>query len=300
MVLERSLVKIHIFQQRLQFISSLLTSPKFYRALNNVFSDPSKLDRTLGTLCYLALFVSAILKKYPKFRRKIQEVVVYLERLTAVFYNRTIQRFKLKHGLFEISENDLSPTLKDDEIPPKIANIAATLGDFSSYISDIRIFNRGFSIPGCIADMLEASSLLKCGNVYDFISTWCISLYQPAETIAFLFDHNWLLRGRQGNNCLWWYAVSTRLWFVWVVAELGKVSLAILRKRGRHIPKSQFIEFIEHLATLPLCVHWSLEDGWLSPLSVGFFGTLAGGLTTIDMWKDICRDLGKKDLRNQL
>ncbi|TID18629.1 hypothetical protein CANINC_003879 [Pichia inconspicua] len=168
------------------------------------------------------------------------------------------------------------------------------LQSFSGYLTDIRIFNRGFSIPVCIAELLESNSLLKEKNYVDWLSTVSISLYQPLETIAFLFDHNWIFPDRKSNNCLWWYAVSTRFWFLWVILELSKLSHKILRSCGKGIENLEFVGLIEHLATLPLCVHWSLEEGCLDPIYVGFFGTIAGGLSTAFMWKDVWAHLLKE------
>lgn len=277
-------------QQRVKFFSSLIYNPKFYRILNTVISNPSKLDCTLGTLCYFTLFLSAMLKKYPQWKVALQKVW----RRILPFYYKLLAKFRVKTQL-----NHSSAHLKNSEVSTEVCKheesqksteeslerIEKVLKQFSGYITDIRIFNRGFSIPSCIADILEAGFLLKNKDYLNFVSTWCISLYQPLETIAFLFDHNWLLPGREGNNCNWWYAISTRFWFVWVVAEFSQLTYKlIVTKRGKNVEKEELIALIEHLATLPLCVHWSLEEGCLDDLKVGLLGTIAGGLSTLDMW----------------
>lgn len=280
-------------KQRVKFLSSLLFNPKFYRIISDVLNNPSKLDSTLGTLCYFSLFLSALIKKSPEIKDTIKKFWRYILKLINKFI-LIIEKYthlKLKLPDFGLTEN--YQTTKNKEIETHINdryNLKAykVLKTFSGYLTDIRIFNRGFSIPACIADIIEARSLLEKKDYLNYISTWCISLYQPLETIAFLFDHNWLLPDRETNNCDWWYAISTRFWFAWVVAEFSQLSYRlILVKKVGNIEKSELIEFIEHLATLPLCVHWSLENGCLNDFSVGLLGTIAGGLTTIDMWKTI-------------
>lgn len=283
---------LHKLTHRLKFLSSLLYNPKFYRTIADVVGDPSKLDMTLGTLCYSTLFISAILKRYPQIRQTLLKLYTRILILLNKCFSLTLNKTKYKS--YQVSMPKVS---KDNEIQKQVPSeqlekISATFKSFSSYLTDIRIFHRTFSIPSCIADILDSKEFLKDKDYLNFLSTWAISLYQPFETIAFLFDHNWLLPDRKTNNCLWWYAVSTRFWFFWVIAEFLQLSHKIICiQRGKNIEKEQFIGFIEHLATLPLCVHWSLEEGCLDDLYVGLFGTIAGGLSTFDMWKDVWRKI---------
>lgn len=281
---------INTIRQRIRFLASLSCSPKFYRIISDVVSDPGKLDSTLGTLCYSTLLLSAIIKKYPQIKNIVLQLHIQLIELLnkAILYGLSkIHRHDLKNRIMIKPIRNEKYAGKEGEVGETATKASIVLKDFSGYITDIRIFNRGFSIPGCIADILESGSLLKDKDYLNWVSTICISLYQPFETVAFLFDHNWLLPDRASNNCLWWYAVSTRFWFVWVLAEFGQLSHKILKNRGRNIERAEYIGFIEHLATLPLCFHWSLEEGCLDPLYVGFFGTIAGGISTLDMWRSV-------------
>lgn len=294
---KNSRTQLHTLQQRVKFLAGLFYNPRFYRIINDVFKDPSKLDLTLGTLCYSALFVSSVLGQAPRLRpifvKMFQQIKRSFFRLLLLFAKR-FKNKKYETELLKWAGKKEENQHKDKEVVPEgngsssVEKTAEFFKEFSNYLTDIRIFNRGFTIPGCIADILEAGALLKEKDYLNFVSTWCISLYQPFETIAFLFDHNWLLRDRAANNCNWWYAVSTRFWFVWVIAEFAQLSHKLfVVQRGRNMEKEEIIGFLEHLATLPLCVHWSLEDGCLSPLNVGLFGTIAGGLSTLDMWRDV-------------
>lgn len=286
-------------RNRVKFLSSLLVNPKFYRYINNVLSDPSVLDRSLGTLCYFMLFVSAIIKRYPKLKKVFSKVfnkvmIVYKQLLDRIIYqNQNLEKnIEIKETNNKVESLDGS---SDEEFTPFLQSIYNMTKNFSGYITDIRIFNRGFSVPGSIADLLEASQLLKDGDYLNYFSTVCISLYQPCETIAFMMDHNWLLPDRKANDPDWWYILSTKFWFVWVVAEFTQLGYKLfITKRGKNISKDEFIEFTEQLATLPLCVHWSSENGWLDDLLVGFFATIAGGLSTIDTWKDIIQKMSSE------
>lgn len=285
---ELKLKKIHTVQQRIKFLASLTYNAKFYRIISEVVSDPGKLDKTLGTLCYSALFLSTLIKRFPEIKRLAFRTYGNL----VTIWNKVIVHLFSRYHREDLCEKLIfKPINLDTEVDKERKTsqfkISQTLKSFSGYVSDIRIFNRGFSIPACIADILESGALLKDKRYLEWFSTICISLYQPFETIAFLFDHNWLLPDRKSNNCLWWYAVSTRFWFVWVISEFTKLGYKIVKSHGRGISSSELIVFIEHLATLPLCVHWSLEEGCLDPIYVGFLGTIAGGVSTMKMWKDV-------------
>lgn len=288
----RATHNLRSIQQRVKFLSSLIYDPKFYRIINTVISDPSKLDCTLGTLCYFTLLVGAVLNRYPQWKVVLQKlwsrILSLRHKLLSKVWGKT--QPKPSSEPLKTPEAETEKVCKYEESQKSMAEglerMEKILKQFSGYITDIRIFNRGFSIPSCIADVLEAGSLLQKKDYLGFVSTWCISLYQPLETIAFLFDHNWLLPGRERNNCNWWYAISTRFWFAWVVAEFSQLTYKLfITKRGKNVDKEELIAFIEHLATLPLCVHWSLEDGCLDDLKVGLLGTIAGGLSTFDIWR---------------
>lgn len=290
--------------QRVKFLSSLIYNPRFYRIISDVVSDPSKLDSTLGTLCYFTLFLSVIIKRYPHWKAQIWTIWIRvlalyntsLDRITAKAQNKGINLQFFRINPSKVKEFEKQPNAEESQNTGEQANrLGRVLKQFSGYISDIRIFNRGFSIPSCIADVLEAGSFLGEKDYLNFVSTWCISLYQPFETVAFLLDHNWLMPDREDNNCNWWYAVSTRFWFVWVIAEFSQLSHKLLvTKRCKNVEKTELITFLEHLATLPLCVHWSLEEGCLDEFSVGLFGTIAGGLTTLDLWRETWATIAKE------
>lgn len=282
--------KVHSVQSRVKFLASLTYNPKFYRIISDILSDPTKLDTTLGTLCYFSLFLGAVIKRYPNAKIPFLAYFVTSINKLLAFLSRKIYGEDKKKPLISVPiEGPPINSVEKDEIKKnQLERISKVLNDFSGYITDIRIFNRGFTIPAGIADIIEAKSLLKDKDYLNYISTWCISLYQPIETLAFLFDHNWLLPNKEDKNVNYWYALSTRFWFVWVVAEFVQVAHKILVvNRCKKFDKSELIAFIEHLATLPLCYHWSLEDGWLDDLNVGFFGTIAGGLTTYTIWNEV-------------
>ncbi len=285
----QTLKSVTTINNRLKFLAGLIINPKVYSAIGNVLSDPSKLDMSLGTLCYFALFLSAVLEKYPLIKSK---VFLILRKLLST-YNAFIARLsratkatKDFHRLETVTPAETSNLCTEWET--QLMKYAPMLRSLSSYLSDVRTFHRGFSIPSCIVDILESGALLKNNDIVNFISSICISLYQPFETVAFMFDHNWLFPLTANKDSTWWYVVSTRLWFVWVAAEFLQLGHRLfISQRGRGITKDELITFTEHFATIPLCVHWSLENGCLDDLWVGLLGTLAGGLSTFDMWKGI-------------
>lgn len=276
---------------RLKFLAGLIVNPKIYRDISTILSDPSKLDMTLGTVCYFALFVSALIKRYPDLRLKALQIWRKLLLAYNTIIDKISQITKIPKGL-NFLKASIPSEISKLEVSEKspLMKYAGMFNSMSTYLSDVRMFHRGFSIPGSIADILESTALLKDGDVINFISTICISLYQPFETVAFMYDHNWLFPLIENKNSTWWYVVSTRFWFVWVAVEFLQLGNRIfIKQRGENVTKGELISFTEHLATIPLCMHWSLEDGCLDDLWVGLLGTIAGGLSTMDLWNEFIK-----------
>lgn len=197
------------------------------------------------------------------------------------------------------------------ELTKSELHLSTTLKALSRYLSDVRMFYRGFQIPDSIAGLLSApSQLWGEGQYIDLLSTISICLYQPMETTAFLLDKAWLLPSPEGpEKCEWWYLTSTKLWFFWVVVELGhsvidtvkelkgdmkckgRPSIHLLLRAMGNLDQKKWVVLLEHLATIPLCIHWSLPEGCLDDLQVGLFGTLAGGLSTTLIWSEVWKKL---------
>lgn len=342
--------KLELIDQRVRFLAHLLVSPKFYEIISEPLKNMSQLDSSLGTLCYASLFVGAVITKFPQFRDLVDVLQPKILKLVKSVILKLVERILLglKLGVVNSSKlikgNDkikgLALTFEDvinkalhkvgqwdnlnekgspvavpkSEMTATEAHVSKTLTSFSRYISDVRMFYRGFQIPDSIIGLLTApGEMLPKGAYIDLISTISICLYQPFETVAFLLDKAWLLPSPDGpNKCLWWYLTSTKMWFLWVLVEFvhsiidtykdlrgdiksrGKrPNIHLLLRAMGNLDHKKWIVLLEHLATIPLCVHWSLPDGCLSNMQVGLFGTLAGGLSTSLIWSEVLDKISK-------
>lgn len=336
---------------RVRFLSKVLLSPRLYEIISEPLQNMSQLDSTLGTICYASLFLSVIVKKFPQLRDLIKVLKPKLVKFIRGVFTQLLKRvlFAVKTILSQVSnvttkfdklqrfngavlttEELVSSSLNQlnksngtgdssEKVMPKSVSemtkselhLSATLKALSRYLSDVRMFYRGFQIPGSIAGLLSApSQLWGEGQYIDLLSTISICLYQPLETIAFLLDKSWLLPSPAGpEKCEWWYLTSTKLWFFWVLVELGHSIIDTIKElrggmkcRGRpsihlllramgNLDHKKWVVLLEHLATIPLCIHWSLPEGCLNDLQVGLFGTLAGGLSTTLIWSNVWNKL---------
>lgn len=343
--------QIQKIKTRLKFILKLILSPKFYELIGEPLQDLAKLDLTLGTVCYGSLFLTVLIKNYPKlhniitqlrqtltfhlknsFRKIIRKALLLLKLLVNKIHNN-ITNSSLK-SILAINENYIdvllektdknsfksskSLNLPSNELSPTMEHIRKSLRELSSYITDVRMFYRTFQIPQAISDLISAPpALWKEKDYINLLSTISICLYQPFETVAFGLDKGWLLPNPEGGEkCGWWYITSTKFWFAWVLVEFGYTTMDVFGQLhtnfndAKRLEKSsvskriisaikstdgdKWVKFIEHFSTLPLCVHWSTEDGCLDDLGVGLFGTLAGGVSTFFLWKEIGHKIVKE------
>lgn len=323
--------RLTVAVQRALFLGKLLLSPRFYEIIGEPLQNMSQLDTTLGTVCYGALFLSVLVRRLPKIRvalgelgRKVikttKSLLVQLLKQVLRAVSRMLTSASgaaarmgadsllgllltleelVSSSMSQLGKSSLEKRSAESKVslePTSVeAHVATTLRAVSRYLTDVRMFYRGFQIPESIAGLLATPlSLLKEGEYVEAISTVSICLYQPLETTAFLLEKGWMMPGGE-TLCDWYYIVSTRLWFVWVLVELAKALREVYgeghRKGLRGVEWPKMVTALEHLATVPLCVHWSLPEGCLGDLGVGVFGTLAGGLSTVEIWRGVWRRL---------
>jgi hypothetical protein len=106
----------------------------------------------------------------------------------------------------------------------------------------------------------------------------------------------------------WWWVWSSRFWAAYVACEI----LRLLVERAYREPRAEVAgdgekedklrleqertesyntkftwwkDLISNIAYAPMTIHWSIEEGLLSELQVGIFGTIAGGALLADAWR---------------
>ncbi|KAG7853382.1 hypothetical protein KL941_000432 [Ogataea angusta] len=273
--------------QKTQYLLRLLGNPKLYSLLSSPFEDPLKLDSLLSTVCYGSLFISELIKRRPEL---VQAFSKLAEKLKIQGLLALIKAYILQLRRALDPKQRLSINVPLDSLSTKLRLI-------SDYIADVRIFNRMWGLPGLLAfgvedlhRILRADSSLAT-KLLEATSTISIVAYQPLENVAFAADHNWMHLEKSAS--LQYYVASSRLWAVFVVLEVVKLvknmvqtklagkPLDLLHNRSLNRP------LVANIANLPLTVHWSLHDGCLSDLTVGFLGTMSSLLNTKDSWGEV-------------
>ncbi|GMF10973.1 unnamed protein product [[Candida] boidinii] len=162
---------------------------------------------------------------------------------------------------------------------------------------------------------------LKILNVIDIVS---IVAYQPLENYAYLLDKHWWFNQKTedidididtddsekteelkqlkikeietkkySDKSLYYYVLSSKLWAIFVVIELIKLFHKLYTKKYSILKKDKSfnIDLISNLANFPLTIHWSLYDGCLPDLIVGFFGTFSSCMNTADILSNVIKDI---------
>ncbi|KAH3662009.1 hypothetical protein OGAPHI_006190 [Ogataea philodendri] len=277
--------------QQVQYLLRLLSNPKLYELVNNPFADPVKLDSLLSTVCYGSLFVSELIKRRPELASLLSKLVQKLQ-LTSVLSVIRVYLAKLKQLVPEKHYVCAKQAFVGSLDP-----LAAKLRLLSDYIADVRIFNRMWGLPALLAFGIEeikqtwTSDRRLVTKLLEITDTVAIVGYQPFENIGFAAEHGWTNHG--SSAALWYYVVSSRMWAVFVALEVFKLSKTMvqLKRSGQPLNLLSNRELnrplISNLANLPLTVHWSLPEGCLSDLTVGFLGMLSTVFDTMDTFKEV-------------
>lgn len=205
------------------------------------------------------------------------------------------------YGLLFLSESlRLSVPLVKDLAPKshlvlsalsKLEALPLPLRKLSDLISDIRIFNRLWGlIPLSVwaADTWARPPEDPVQRKIVYAQVLANLVYQPLENVAYLAMHGVLPVSPSAQGKLWIY--SCYLWALHVVLELFRLSYEyrLAKKEAKELGKSKekgsvkvnmsetwWRSLVTNVAYFPLTLHWSLETGCLSDLTVGFLGTAA-------------------------
>lgn len=164
----------------------------------------------------------------------------------------------------------------------------------SNLISDIRIFNRLWGLVPLSVWAVDTWAQPPQDPVLRGIAyTQVVAnlLYQPLENVAYLAMHQIIptsVISDRAQLLLWIY--SCYLWALHVVLDLVRLYREAQLQRQGKLPKNDFRWYqhlIINLSYLPLTVHWSLEQGCLNDMTVGFLGSTAALASIYPKWKSV-------------
>lgn len=275
-------------------LKKTILSKKFYLEVNEkILSKTSTVDKNLYFICYFTLLVSSILKNKPQIRRFLkQQKFNLLKVINSISINNVGN--DLKNSNNKIIANLFltpDPSLSQHECNEKPPKLAENLGRISSYISDIRIFNRLTStieiLPWMVDEYLSLvnnSSKPLTDRFMNFIQAFNCFVLEVFENIGWISDHNWINTSDNGHWSLVTYVWSSRVWGVYLVFEILELFRSTPRSKW---DKNWKIKLFQQAVQLPLVLHWSLYNGCLTPFWVGLCGSGASWFQFKDIWMSL-------------
>lgn len=295
---EMKFLPINILLKLNAILKKSVFSKKFYLEINDkVLSKSSTVDANLYFICYFTLLLSSILNNKPKIRQYLLKQKHNLSKVVNSFCNNTLGKApedssnKIISKIFLSQDPSLDPPVSNDSDRP-VPQLGVHLKSISSYISDVRIFNRltesikymPWIIDEFYAFMNPVSAVPKFDRFVNLLQSLNCLFLELFEHAGWLTDHNWI--GTSDNNywCLLTYVWCSRIWGVYLIIELIELF--------RRVPMSKWdknwrLSLFKQAVQIPLVVHWSLYEGCLSPFWVGLFGSGASWWNFKDMWLSI-------------
>ncbi|KAF3046311.1 hypothetical protein E8E11_008381 [Didymella keratinophila] len=203
--------------------------------------------------------------------------------------------------------------------------LAQTVGSskaIADVIADYRIFVRMWGVLGLYTwardtylsplpkEAKRKEKLLR-GTTWAAIAS-CV-LFQVLENGAYAASKGMLTSrawtGEVGKKReTWWWVWSSRFWAAYVGCEIlrlvverayaeprveavgdgekeDKLRAEQERRESYNTSFTWWKDLVSNIAYAPMTLHWSVEEGLLSDLQVGVFGTIAGGALLADAWR---------------
>lgn len=294
---DSNLLPINVILKLTEILKKSVFSRKFYQEINDkVLSKSSTVDANLYFICYFTLLLSSILNNKPKIKEFLLK-----------------QKYNLVHVLNTVCRNSLDKDLKESSIKsisklflmpnPSLAppapvsdkpnsQLAIHLKAISSYLSDIRMFNRltesikymPWIIDEFYAFMNPASAAPKFDRFVNLLQALNCLFLELFEHAGWLTDHNWVGTSDNDSWSLLTYVWCSRIWGAYLIIEIIELI--------RRVPMSKWdknwrLSLFKQAVQVPLVVHWSLYEGCLTPFWVGLFGSGASWWGFRDMWLSI-------------
>lgn len=258
-------------------------SRKFYQEINDkVLSKSSSVDANLYFICYFTLLVSSILNNKPRIVKFINQQKINIIKLVNRNFNTS---FSTDDAIKEkVTASVESPTYQ--------LKLAVHLKTLSSYIADVRIFNRLTEsikyMPWIIDEyqsmMNPASAVPRFDRFVNFLQSINCLVLELFEHAGWLTDHNWVGTSDNEGWSMFTYVWCSRVWGAYLVIEV----LELFRRTPfAKMDKNWRLAVFKQAIQLPLVVHWSLYEGCLTPFWVGLCGSGASWWGFRDMWSSI-------------
>lgn len=278
-------------------VKKTLLSRKFYLEIcDKILDSSATVDRNLYFICYFALLVSAVLDNRAnilQFLAKQKKSVLMLLGLPSCQKSQLAPEEKTKSDEAMVPQDktaDASRVVLNAKFDARLGNIARHLKAASSYISDVRIFNRltdAIKYMPWIIDEFKALSGLPLPLSYrivNFAQAINCLILELFENVGWLTEHNWI--GTSDND--WWcmatYIWSSRVWGAYLLVEI----VELLRRTPRSKRDSAWrVSLFQQVVQLPLVLHWSLYEGCLTPFWVGLCGSGASWWGFRDLWTSL-------------
>lgn len=272
-----------------------LLSRKFYLEINDkILSKTSTLDANLYFICYFTLFLSSILRNKQKIRAFLLIQKQNLAKVINKYYSSVFDKPLIEETSASIEKKSENSEEKDlfQRDPAVTSNLAVHLKAISSYVADVRIFNRlteaikymPWIIDEYTALLNLALEIPRYDRFVNFLQSINCLVLELFENAGWLTDHNWV---GFSDNSFWSmeaYIWCSRVWGAYLVIEVLELLRRTPRaKRNLDWQKTFFTQVIQ----LPLVAHWSLYDGCLSPFWVGVCGSGASWFGFIKTWQRI-------------
>lgn len=270
-------------------LSKTLFSRKFYQEINDkVLSSTATVDTNLYFICYFTLLLSSILNNKHEIKRFLLSRRAQLVNVINKFYFGAFNKTLITKREMTIEK---VADAREATAPAK-SNLAVHLKAISSYISDIRIFNRLTDsikyMPWIIDEFTSFMNPLlpepRLDRFINFAQSINCLVLELLENAGWLTDHNWV--GTNDNNywCIETYIWCSRIWGAYLVIEI----IELIRRCPKSKRNKQWrISLFKQLIQVPLVLHWSLYDGCLSPFWVGVCGSGASWHGFKDLWLSI-------------
>lgn len=266
---------------------------KFYSEINDkILTKTATVDSTLYFICYFTLLLSSILNNKPKIKRFLLKqkfnLLQVIRKLALVTTNKDLAEASSK----SVKET-FSPVSPDVILTKEpVSNLAIHLKSISSYIADVRIFNRltdsikymPWAIDEFRAWMDPTNPVAKYDRFINFLQAVNCILLELLENAGWLTEHNWV-----GTNDNAWWCVETYIWCsrVWGAYLLIEIVELIRRTPVSKMNNDWRIELFKQVIQVPLVVHWSLYDGCLTPFWVGLCGSGASWWNFKKLWSSL-------------
>jgi len=274
-------------QVLLQIISVLkrsVFSRKFYAEINDkILSKTSTLDSMLYFICYFTLLMSSVLNNKPRIKQFLRQQKYNLLQVIRSVVLKTsnkdlaLSSNKLVKRTFDAS-NDPKNAPAETESTEPVSKLAVHLKAISSYIADVRIFNRltdsikymPWAIDEFKAWMDPTNPVAKLDRFVNFLQAFNCIVLELLENAGWLTDHNWV--GTSDNA---WWSIETYIWCcrVWGAYLVIEIIELIRRTPVSKMNGDWKIALFKQVIQVPLVLHWSLYDGCLTPFWVGVCGS---------------------------